>query len=165
MPYSSPALIQALGGFGTDPNAAIRQRVDAARSVIDELVGMRPLLEVRRPDMPQYQPPEPRLAGVGRSGGGGGGGRAMSAGWAKDLAGRYGLRITSGYRDPDHNRRVGGVPNSYHTRRGPSGESRAYDFVGSRAQTEAARRWAQQNGATEALIHRVHGGYHLHVAF
>ncbi len=37
--------------------------------------------------------------------------------------------ITSTYRDPAHNRRVGGVANSYHTRRGVNGEPLAVDSV------------------------------------
>lgn len=36
---------------------------------------------------------------------------------------------TSGYRSPEHNRNVGGVPNSYHTRRDPAGNPLARDFV------------------------------------
>ena len=38
-----------------------------------------------------------------------------------------GERITSTYRDPAHNRRVGGVANSYHTRKGPDGRALAID--------------------------------------
>jgi hypothetical protein len=37
--------------------------------------------------------------------------------------------VTSTYRDPAHNRRVGGVANSYHTRRGPDGRPLARDSV------------------------------------
>jgi hypothetical protein len=37
--------------------------------------------------------------------------------------------VTSTYRTPEHNRKVGGVPNSYHTRRGPNGEAQAIDSV------------------------------------
>jgi hypothetical protein len=37
--------------------------------------------------------------------------------------------ITSTYRTPEHNKAVGGVANSYHTRRGPNGEPLAVDSV------------------------------------
>lgn len=37
--------------------------------------------------------------------------------------------MTSTYRDPAHNRRVGGVPNSFHTRKGPDGKPLARDSV------------------------------------
>ena len=37
--------------------------------------------------------------------------------------------VTSTYRTPEHNREVGGVPNSYHTRRGPNGDPLAVDSV------------------------------------
>lgn len=37
--------------------------------------------------------------------------------------------ITSTYRTPEHNRAVGGVPDSYHTRRGPDGRALAIDSV------------------------------------
>lgn len=43
--------------------------------------------------------------------------------------GLAGERITSTYRTPAHNREVGGVPNSYHTRRGPDGRPLARDSV------------------------------------
>lgn len=40
-----------------------------------------------------------------------------------------GERVTSTYRDPAHNRRVGGVANSYHTRRDAAGNPLARDSV------------------------------------
>lgn len=40
-----------------------------------------------------------------------------------------GARETSGYRTPEHNRDVGGVQNSYHTRRDANGQPMAHDFV------------------------------------
>ena len=43
--------------------------------------------------------------------------------------GMAGERITSTYRDPAHNRRVGGVANSFHTRRDASGNALARDSV------------------------------------
>lgn len=44
-------------------------------------------------------------------------------------SGIQGERITSTYRDPAHNKRVGGVPNSYHTRRDAQGNPLARDSV------------------------------------
>ena len=40
-----------------------------------------------------------------------------------------GERVTSTFRDPSRNRRVGGVPNSYHMRRDASGNAMARDSV------------------------------------
>ena len=40
-----------------------------------------------------------------------------------------GERVTSTYRTPEHNRKVGGVPNSYHTRKGRDGNPLARDSV------------------------------------
>lgn len=69
------------------------------------------------------------------------------------------LRFTSGYRDPIHNRRVGGVPRSYHLK------GRAMDWVGPARDMQAAREWALAHGAREALIHNAGSGTHLHVAW
>ena len=72
-----------------------------------------------------------------------------------------GLRLTSGYRDPAHNARVGGVPNSYHTK------GRAVDFGGSAKDMAAGAAYARTTGAREVLVHKVAkgGGVHLHVAW
>lgn len=40
-----------------------------------------------------------------------------------------GERVTSTYRDPAHNRRVGGVANSFHTRKDAQGNPLARDSV------------------------------------
>ncbi len=40
-----------------------------------------------------------------------------------------GERITSTYRTPAHNQKVGGVANSFHTRKGPDGRPLARDSV------------------------------------
>jgi hypothetical protein len=92
------------------------------------------------------------------------GGKMIASGLvnqARHLQG-MGLRFTSGHRDHAHNRRVGGVPNSYHLRTGRSG---ALDFAGSARQMQAGAAWARANGAREVLIHNVGSGQHLHVAW
>ncbi len=70
-----------------------------------------------------------------------------------------GLRFTSGYRDPAHNRAVGGVPNSWHTK------GRAIDFSGSAKDMANGAAWARSNGANEVLVHNVGSGQHLHAAW
>ena len=45
------------------------------------------------------------------------------------LADELGLTVTSGYRDPAHNRAIGGAPNSYHTRGTPEAPG-AVDVAG-----------------------------------
>ena len=75
------------------------------------------------------------------------------------VATTFGLRVTGGYRTPERNREVGGVPNSNHL------TGRAADFVGTQSQMLAARQWARNNGAREALIHNAGSGTHLHLAW
>lgn len=77
----------------------------------------------------------------------------------QELAGRFGLRVSSGYRDPDRNRRAGGVPNSNHL------TGRAGDFVGSAKAMHEAAAWARANGAREVLVHNAGSGMHLHVSW
>ena len=55
---------------------------------------------------------------------------------AKALAERFGLRIASGPRSPEENRRVGGSPTSAHL------SGNAYDFSGSSEQMMNLARWA-----------------------
>lgn len=69
-------------------------------------------------------------------------------------------RFTSGYRTPERNAEVGGVPNSWHTRNG--GE--AWDFVAPDVTLAAARARIAQAGlpAGEMLRHNAGSGMHLH---
>lgn len=101
-------------------------------------------------------------------------GGAAPAGWANSDWGNKtstlqkqfpGLRHTSGYRNPEHNARVGGAKNSYHMQRDAAGNARANDWVGSPREMQQAAAWAKQNGAKEVLIHNVGSGQHLHVAW
>lgn len=70
-----------------------------------------------------------------------------------------GLRMTSGYRDPQHNAAVGGVKNSFHT------QGRAVDFGGSAQAMAQGAAVARRLGAREVLIHNAGSGVHLHVAW
>lgn len=54
---------------------------------------------------------------------------APSATFSGGVRGIPGERVTSTYRDPEHNKRVGGVRNSYHTRRDARGNPLARDSV------------------------------------
>lgn len=76
-----------------------------------------------------------------------------------------GLRFTSGYRSPERNAQVGGVPNSWHTKLDDFGHARAQDYVGTSADMNAGAVWAKSQPYQEVLIHDVGSGLHLHVAF
>ncbi len=72
-----------------------------------------------------------------------------------------GVAITSGYRDPERNRRAGGVENSKHI------PGDAADFVFSRAMTKAEQDEIESQvrdaGWQNVLWHDAGSGYHLHV--
>lgn len=74
-----------------------------------------------------------------------------------------GARVTSAYRSPEHNRRVGGVPGSFHTRGSPTAP-RALDLVPPEgmSMSELDRRLA---GSGLRLEERINEGDHIHVAF
>lgn len=79
--------------------------------------------------------------------------------WVRRVLGKYpDLRFTSGYRDPAHNRRVGGVPNSGHTRGVKA------DFVGTPERMAEVAKWLQQFGG-RTLIHDAGSGNHLDVSW
>jgi uncharacterized protein YcbK (DUF882 family) len=77
------------------------------------------------------------------------------------------LTVSSGRRSPAHNRRVGGVPGSFHIK------GRAVDFVGTHYDLVRASgiAWALRVGPTctgpeEVLLERLDApGQHLHVAW
>ncbi len=79
-------------------------------------------------------------------------------GYVKQLNEAFpGLRVASGYRDPERNRQVNGVPNSMHL------TGRAVDFSGSARDMQNAAGLAQQLGL-RYLIHDAGSGMHLHVS-
>lgn len=93
------------------------------------------------------------------------GGRKIAAGlvpYADHITRQMGLRLTSGYRDPESNRRANGVQNSWHLQEGEHG---ALDFSGTARQMQDGAAWARQNGAREVLVHNAGSGQHLHVAW
>lgn len=81
--------------------------------------------------------------------------------WAKALARKHGLSISSTWRSVAHNASVNGVPNSLHTH-GSYANPGAVDFV---PPSSAALADAQRAGVQEALIHDAGSGLHLHVGF
>ena len=76
-----------------------------------------------------------------------------------------GLRNTSNWRSVQHNRDVGGVPGSWHTR-GNRRKPGASDFVGSMALMQEVSAFVRANvpGIVENLIHDAGSGLHLHIA-
>jgi hypothetical protein len=97
---------------------------------------------------------------------------------ARRIAKSFRLTITSGYRDAEHNLKVGGAEGSYHTR-GTRANPGAVDLVGSAADMRRALDWAQRKvgSLAEGMIHAVclvddtrpwrvsDAGLHLHLAF
>lgn len=82
--------------------------------------------------------------------------------WGQRFARKFGLRISSSYRSPAHNRAVGGVPGSYHTRGTPSNPG-ALDLV---PPSQAALAWARRHAKlAEAMIHDAGSGPHIHLGF
>ena len=82
---------------------------------------------------------------------------------AKFLSSKFGASISSSYRSPAENARVGGVPNSSHTRGTPSNPG-AFDFVPPNGGMQS---FAGKNiaGIVENMIHDVGSGLHNHIAF
>jgi len=69
-----------------------------------------------------------------------------------------GERVTSGYRTPEHNREVGGVANSYHTRRDAQGNPLARDSVPPRGMSlaEYARQLRAANPHLQVILESDH---------
>jgi hypothetical protein len=83
---------------------------------------------------------------------------------AQAIARKYGLSVSSGYRTPEHNAAVGGVPNSLHTH-GSASNPGAIDLVGPYANMYAALRDPVVQALQEHLVHDVGSGLHLHLGF
>lgn len=137
---------------GFDPSDVVR-RFDAMRGNL--LGGLAPV------QPPQAQP----ISYGGNLPGAPAGAPSAGGNWDRFRAQFPGLTETSGYRTPEHNAEVSGVPGSYHTQLDEFGNSRAYDFVGSARDMQNAVAWAKQNGATEALYHNAGSGLHAHIAW
>lgn len=85
------------------------------------------------------------------------GGRTFDMGNVRQIGSRWG-RVTSTYRSPEHNRRVGGVANSYHLR------GRAIDI----ARRPGVSHWqiaAAYRDAGYSLAESLDEGDHSHFAF
>jgi hypothetical protein len=76
---------------------------------------------------------------------------------AEQLAQRFGLRINSGYRSPQHNAAVGGAQHSDHL----TGD--AVDFTGSQQAMRALYRWAQGRFPYVEPWGQA-GGNHVHIS-
>ena len=84
-------------------------------------------------------------------------GRAVDMGDIRQIGGHWG-QVTSTYRSPEHNRRVGGVANSYHLR------GRAIDIARRPGVTHAQIAAAYRN-AGYSLAESLDEGDHSHIAF
>lgn len=72
-----------------------------------------------------------------------------------------GERVTSTYRDPAHNRQVGGVSNSYHTRRDAQGNPMARDSVPPPGVSMTA--YHRQLQAANPHLQVINEGDHIHM--
>lgn len=72
-----------------------------------------------------------------------------------------GERITSTYRTPAHNKAVGGVSNSYHTRRGADGRPLARDSVPPTGMSMTA--YAAQLRRLNPHLDVINEGDHVHM--
>jgi hypothetical protein len=88
-----------------------------------------------------------------------GGRKAMTTEFAPKGVNQAG--ITSTYRTPAHNREVGGVPNSFHTRRGINGEPLAVDSVPPRGMSMAS--YAAQLRRANPHYDVINEGDHVHI--
>lgn len=82
----------------------------------------------------------------------------QQGGFSGTYQGIPGETVTSGYRTPEHNREVGGVPNSYHTRRDDQGNPLARDSVPPRGMTlgEYGRELQARNPGARAITESDH---------
>lgn len=142
------------------------QTVVNSQTVNQQNAAPPPSYTQQQPEQAAPAPPTPTGASGGHASGPSGniitwGGVQMDASvqqYAEHLS-TMGLSLSSGYRTPEHNAAVNGVPNSYHL------TGRALDFSGSSSAMNAGAAWARANGATEVLIHNAGSGMHLHVAW
>lgn len=84
-------------------------------------------------------------------------GKSVDMGSVKQIGAQWG-RVTSTYRSPEHNRRVGGVANSYHLR------NRAIDIARSPGVRHSQIVAAYRN-AGYSLAEALDEGDHTHIAF
>lgn len=83
-----------------------------------------------------------------------------SAKQAIEKAKFYGLTITSGYRSPEHDKRVGGTGKGYHTL------GQALDVAGSKSAMDQFASWAKKSGLFRSVLWQVAGHYdHVHVSW
>jgi hypothetical protein len=85
------------------------------------------------------------------------GGQSVDMGNAKKIGANWG-QVTSTYRSPEHNRRVGGVANSYHLR------NRAID-IARRPGVSHGQIVAAYRNAGYSLAEALDEGDHTHIAF
>lgn len=83
------------------------------------------------------------------------------AGFSGSFNGLKGERVTSTYRDAAKNRAVGGVPNSYHTRRDARGNPMARDSVPPPGMSMSA--YAAQLRRLNPGMQVINEGDHVHI--
>lgn len=97
-----------------------------------------------RPEIAAQSGPNPNAASMASAPSAGG----APYGWANQLAKQFGLQVTSTFRDPDHNRRIGGSPTSAHMSRGA-----AADFAGSPDAMRRLAEWAINSGLAREVFY------------
>ena len=134
----SALLLSAAPAMAASPTNFGERSIDGAQVVT-------PIVTEGQPDSGTYRP----LTGAPRSN--------VSLSAAASIGARWG-RVTSTYRSPAHNRRVGGVPNSHHLR------GRAID-IARRPGVRHADIAAAYRAAGYHLVESLDEGDHSHFAF
>jgi hypothetical protein len=116
---------------------------DFAIRIPGQALVVTPIVEEGRPDRTTIPAPRSNIGSI--------------IGSAAAIGARWGT-VTSTYRSPEHNRRVGGVPNSYHL------SGRAIDIV-RRSGVRHADIEAAYRAAGYRLIESLDEGDHSHFAF
>ncbi len=160
---------KALEAYQKNPSEANRKKVEQAGTALNQVTGGGGKVTVpkkkssskKHSSRSSIRARASAVATTSATRSGSRGGTSLQIAGA--LAKKHHLKINSGYRTPAHNKAVGGVPGSDHTKGTPSNPG-AVDLGGSVADMQAAAAEAHSMGIG-TLIHDAGSGLHLHLSF